>query len=339
MKKPAKLMILLACGFLLAIFFLPIWHIKLNAPQYPGGLDMYIWINKITGTDEFTLQNINILNHYIGMQPIYPDSFKELKIMPFVVAFLVLFGLIIAYLNQKRLLVAWLVLLVVGGAIGLVDFYLWQQAFGNDLDPNAPIKVEGMTYSPPFLGTKILLNIEASSYPSWGGLFFTVALLLVGGAILYDKLKRTSYNLASVGVASIVVGSSFLSSCKPEPHAIDYGFDSCTHCKMTISDQRYGTELVTKKGKVYKFDAIECMVKYLQGSTQEYAFQLVTDFERPDEFIDAQQAWYLQSPHLPSPMGMNLSAFEDEDVVENLLQVHEGRKMDWTEVLQMELWK
>src|SRR5690606_32360669 len=120
----------------------PIWHIQLEAPQYPGGLDMYIWINKITGTDEFTLQNINILNHYIGMQAIFPDSFKELEIMPFVVILFVVSGIIAVLTNNKKVAMVWLGILILGGTIGRVDFYLRQQAVGNELDPAAPIKVE-----------------------------------------------------------------------------------------------------------------------------------------------------------------------------------------------------
>lgn len=340
MKTPAKLMILIACGFLLAVFFMPIWHIQLYAPQYPGGLDMYIWINKITGTDEFTLQNINILNHYIGMQAIYPDSFKELQIMPYVLAFFIITGIITAFLNEKKLIVAWLALLIVGGTVGLVDFYMWQQTFGNDLDPNAPIKIEGMTYSPPFLGSKTLLNIQANSYPSWGGIFFGLALLLTIGALFYDKLKSARKNRRVIYVCCLAFCSLFFfSACNPNPKVIEYGFDSCTHCKMTISDKRYGAELVTQKGKVYKFDAIECMVKYVQESSDDYAFQLVTDFNQPGEFINALDAWYLQSSVLPSPMGMDLSAFQKESDVDGFLQENKGKKMDWEELKQLAMWE
>lgn len=331
-------MILIACCFLIAVFFVPIWHIKLNAPQYPGGLDMYIWVDKITGTDEFTLQNINILNHYIGMRAIRPDSFKELQIMPYVVIFFIITGIITVFLNKKKLLMAWLGLLIIGGTVGLVDFYLWQQAFGNELDPYAPIKIEGMTYSPPFLGNKTLLNIKASSYPYWGGVFFGMALLLAVTALLYDIVKKNKNIVKRVYAGGIAACSLFLlSSCQPEPQSIDFGFDSCTHCKMTISDMRYGSELVTTKGKVYKFDAIECMAEYQKGSLEDYAFQLVTDFSQPDKFIDAPKAWYLQSGALPSPMGMNLSAFEKESDAKEFAREKGGKVLNWNEIKQLKI--
>lgn len=337
MKNPARLLILIACGFLLAVFFVPLWRIHLDAPQYPGGLDMYIWINKITGTDEFTLQNINILNHYIGMQAIHPDSFKELEIMPYVVVFFIFTGLVTAFLNKKKLIVAWLAILIIGGTIGLVDFYLWQQAFGNELDPNAPIKVEGMSYSPPFLGVKTLLNITASSFPHWGGAFFGLALVLAIGGLLSrtrKKLADASVAKYSTAVAACLV---LFSSCQPKPEAIEFGFDACTHCKMTIADNRYGSELVTEKGKVYKFDAIECLSAFQVASSEQFAFQLVTNFLQPGEFIEAQKAWYLQSSSLPSPMGMNLTAFAEENDARAVATEKGGKVMDWEEVRRLRI--
>jgi copper chaperone NosL len=191
MKKISSILLLLSLAFLAVVFFFPLWYITLEAPQYPGGLDMYIWINQITGTDEFTLQNVNILNHYIGMQAIHPDSFVELKVMPYVVAFLIASGLLVLLMRNKKVMAAWTALLLIAGTVGLIDFYTWQQAFGNNLDPQAPIKIEGMTYSPPFLGVKTILNITASSFPHMGGLAFGTALVfaLLATYLSFQKMK------------------------------------------------------------------------------------------------------------------------------------------------------
>ncbi len=335
-------MILVACAFLVAVFFIPIWHIELIAPQYPAGLDMYIWINKITGTDEFTLQNINILNHYIGMQAIFPDSFKELEIMPLVVVFFIVTGIIAVLTNNKKVAMAWLGILIIGGTIGLGDFYLWQQEFGNNLDPAAPIKVEGMSYSPPFLGEKTLLNIKATSYPHLGGIFFGIALLLAVVALCYDKIGNISLpKVRTTGYKTVAAASLFIlfSACKPEAQPIEYGFDSCTHCKMTIADNRFGSELVTEKGKVFKFDAIECLVEYHNSVDDKFAINLVSDFASPGNFIDAQQAFYLQSEAIPSPMGMNLSAFAKESEAEEVMQNSGGELMSWLEVMELTISK
>lgn len=332
MKKPSILLSLVACGFLLAIFFVPIWHIKLDAPQYPGGLDMYIWVDKITGTDEFTLQNINILNHYVGMRAIQPDSFKELDIMPYFVAAFIALGLVVALVNKKKLTVAWVSVMIICGAIGLVDFYLWQQDFGHNLDPQAPIKMEGMSYSPPFIGVKKLLNITATSYPDWGAIFFGIALGLALLAIFFAR-KLSNTTVPRKAYMAVALGMLlFFTACEPKPANIEYGFDACHHCKMTIADNRFGSQLVTDKGKAYKFDAIECMAQYMEGVNESYAYVLVTDLPTPEKFIDAETAVFVQSKALPSPMGMNLSAYENESEANEVLQNVEGSLLTWEEV-------
>jgi copper chaperone NosL len=183
MNKISSLLVIVSCIFVAATFFVPLWYITLEAPQYPGGLTMYIWLSQITGTDEFTLQNVNILNHYIGMAAIHQDAFVELRIMPYVVMVLIASGIVVAIIRNKKLLAGWVLLLIVAGTVGLADFYRWQQAYGNDLDPNAPIKIEGMTYSPPFIGVKTILNITASSFPHLGGAAFGVGLLAALAAV------------------------------------------------------------------------------------------------------------------------------------------------------------
>lgn len=163
---------------LLLLFVTPLWRITLLAPQYPGGITMYIWINKITGDSEFTLQNINILNHYVGMQFIEPDSIPELKYFPYIIGAMSLFGVITAFLKSKKLVLTWIIAMVVLGILGIYDFYLWEYDYGHNLSANAPIKVPGMAYQPPVIGSKMLLNFEAISYPYWGGLFLGLSILL-----------------------------------------------------------------------------------------------------------------------------------------------------------------
>ncbi|MBC3539019.1 hypothetical protein ACFSC6_10780 [Rufibacter sediminis] len=159
------------------LFLFPMWKIYLKAPQYPEGLELHIWVNKLAGSSESVLQNFNILNHYIGMAPIHAESFAELKIMPYIVVFLVVLGLVAAFLGKRKLVLGWVILLMAGGAVGLVDFYLWLHEFGTNLNPQAPIKVPNMTYIPPMLGRKQLLNFEALSLPAWGSLGVLLGVL------------------------------------------------------------------------------------------------------------------------------------------------------------------
>jgi copper chaperone NosL len=190
MKALPRLLMVLAAIMLIFLFLFPIWKITLVAPQYPGGISMYIWINKITGDTPGTLQNINILNHYVGMKFIVPDSIPELKYFPFVIIGMGVLAIFFAILKKRYLFLAWGILFVAMGILGVYDFYLWEYDYGHNLSPTAPIKVPGMAYQPPVFGTKMLLNFKASSYPYWGSLFFGLSVIL--GFLAYFTSKRKS---------------------------------------------------------------------------------------------------------------------------------------------------
>ncbi len=191
MNKISRGLLALSSLLLILVYFFPLWRIGLIAPQYPEGLRMFIWVNKITGGTEFDLYNINLLNHYIGMKTITPEAIPELKIMPYIIGFLILFGFLSALLGRRVLLYAWITIFVLLGIAGFVDFYKWEYDYGHNLDPNAPIKIPGLAYQPPLIGTKQLLNMTASSFPDVGG-YIAIASLLIGFlAVLVDiKLLR-----------------------------------------------------------------------------------------------------------------------------------------------------
>jgi copper chaperone NosL len=171
---------------LVLVFLFPIWNIDLDAPQYPEGIGLRIWVNQITGEKEFDLKNLNGLNHYIGMKPIEPDTIKELKYMPFILAFFIGSGLLVSFLNRK-FVSAWIAALLIIMSIGLYDFYLWGYDYGHNLNPTAPIKVPGMSYQPPVIGTKKLLNITATSLPGIGSFIIFVSGSMAAASFILDK--------------------------------------------------------------------------------------------------------------------------------------------------------
>lgn len=123
--------------------------------------------------------------------------------------------------------------------------------------------------------------------------------------------------------------------CKPKSEEINYHYDECAYCKMKISDSHFGAELVTSKSKVYKFDSAECLFNFYHTSDQrDFAIQLVTDYMKPGHLIDATKAYYLVSENLPSPMGGNLSAFENSSEVHKTVESKSGRVYDYNEILK-----
>jgi copper chaperone NosL len=174
------------------MFAFPLWKITLEAPQYPKGLGMYIWINKITGSEENTLKNINIMNHYIGMKPIEPESIPELQFMQYIILALSGLALLFVFLNKWQLNLVWTILLTAAAILALYDFYLWEYDYGHNLDSSAAIKIEGMAYQPPLIGSKQILNFTAISLPRMGALFLALSMVFGGLSAYFGIRKRRS---------------------------------------------------------------------------------------------------------------------------------------------------
>lgn len=179
MTRASRATIALASLLLAALYLAPLWRIQLYAPQYPEGLGLLIWIDRITGVQPNDLNSINNLNHYIGMRAIEADDFPELRWMPWLVGALIAAGLGVALIGRRGPLYVWLQLMLLAAVAGLVDFYRWGYAYGHELDEHAAIQVPGMSYQPPVIGSKQLLNFEASSWPALGGWIACLALAIV----------------------------------------------------------------------------------------------------------------------------------------------------------------
>lgn len=120
-------------------------------------------------------------------------------------------------------------------------------------------------------------------------------------------------------------------SCSKAPQKIAYGVEVCNFCQMTIVSKTHAAQLVTKKGKQIKFDAIECMLHHFRDSGNEAnsAILLVANYNQPGEMINALEATYLISPNIQSPMGANLSAFNSEEEAVAMHNVHDGDIYNW----------
>ncbi len=190
MTPLSRKMFLVASLILILTYFLPLWKISLDAPQYPEGIGMYIWLDTMTGVNPNDLSNINGLNHYIGMKKIEPDSIPELKVMPYIVAGLIVFGLLVFVINKKWFGWIWVILFIALMLFGLYDYYQWGYDFGHNLDPMAAIKVPGMSYQPPLIGTKQILNFTSTSLPSFGGILMGISILLGLYALLNKREQK-----------------------------------------------------------------------------------------------------------------------------------------------------
>lgn len=187
-----KLLMIIGALLILSLFLFPLWNITLEAPQYPEPIGMDIWINKITDHSPNDIKNIDILNHYVGMKEI-PREMKEFEIFPIVILIMSVIGVIIGLAGKHYLFLVWTIMMIIIGILGMYDFYLWEYDYGHNLDVKAPIKFlddkgNPMSYQPPLIGSKMVLNFKAISMPMLGG--YLMFLGIICSFIAFIKGKK-----------------------------------------------------------------------------------------------------------------------------------------------------
>lgn len=128
-----------------------------------------------------------------------------------------------------------------------------------------------------------------------------------------------------------------LASCSVEQKPIEYGSDKCEYCDMTIVDKKFGAEIVNNKGKAFKFDAAECLIRYIiqdEIKQEDIAMLLVTAVNKPDQLFDAEKGFYLISEDLPSPMGAFLTSYQDESSAKEFHSKYGGELYNWETLLK-----
>lgn len=174
---------------LLSLFVMPMWNITLKAPQYPDSIGMNIWINKIEDMNPNDIQNINLMNHYVGMEEI-PTHMKEFEVFPIVIGIMAFLGVVIGFIGNKKLYIAWFIAMVILGMIGMYDFYIWEYEYGHNLNPKAAIKIPGQGYQPPLIGVKQILNFTAISKPMMGAYLLFTGMFLSVYAYYFERKKE-----------------------------------------------------------------------------------------------------------------------------------------------------
>ena len=328
--KRSQLYMLVGAILLGGLFVWPMWNITLEAPQYPDPIGMNIHIDKFEDANPNDIKNINIMNHYVGMKDI-PESIPEFGIFPKVAWGMIALGVIIALIGKRQLYIGWFAIMLVLGTIAMYDFYLWEYEYGHDLKENAAIKFtdedgQPMAYQPPLIGSKMILNFRAISMPRLGAYLMFLGMAL--SVLAFVKAKKEKVSIQAIA-ALLAVG--LLTGCSSGPQPINYGQDACVYCKMTIVDKQHAAQLVTKTGKAFKYDAIECMMNDLkEWEHPEVIHYLVSDYTSPGELADATNAYYLISESIPSPMGEFLTAFENENDRKEILKDVSGETYNWT---------
>lgn len=172
LSRPSRILMVAVAAALIPALFLPVWNITLHAPQYPGGLTVEIYSHTVAGD----LQEVNGLNHYIGMAEISPDEFPEFMFIPFFILRFLGFAALAALVGRMPVAAIGYLDFVIFGAVMLFDFQSWLREYGQNLSPDAPIEIEPFT--PNFLGSTEVGQFEVTSMPSAASV-----LMIAAGAV------------------------------------------------------------------------------------------------------------------------------------------------------------
>jgi len=320
---------------LFTILFFPIWQIQLSAPQYPEGLILLIFPNKLGGNVDI----INGLNHYIGMKPIHVADFYEFTLLPYIISFFSLLFMVTGLLGKRKLMNIAFVLFVCFGVVAMADFWKWEYNYGHTLNPEAAIIVPGMSYQPPLIGFKQLLNFGAYSIPDTGGWIFVGAGVILLFVVCMERyqVKKNKKSPPFYPALVIIIFSLIFTSCNSGPVPILFGKDNCQFCKMTISDIRFGAEIITQKGKIIKFDDPQCAISYLKANSKTNTAGskiYFTDFSNTHSLIPSDNAIFLKSEILKAPMGGRFIAFSSMDSLKKLMQEYQGSVTYWNDIVK-----
>jgi copper chaperone NosL len=134
----------------------------------------------------------------------------------------------------------------------------------------------------------------------------------------------------------LLLTALLLGGCGDGPRAIQFGAEECAHCRMLVSENRFASQLVTDRGRSYVFDSIECMAEFLDEAAELPEDRVrslwVTDFAEPGSWVAAEDARFLRSESLRSPMGLNLSAHADMEAAREHQEDFGGEILSWAQV-------
>jgi hypothetical protein len=192
-----RVLVLVAAILLPLSFMTPLWHMDFWAQQYPEGLELFIYSHALIGGDDGNdLQEINVLNHYIGMKELKAEEFTELKWIPLVLGAITVLTFRCVVVGTLGSVLDLLVISSYFGLFSLWSFWYKLSAYGHDLDPRAAVQVDPFT--PPVFGHKMVGQFEVWSYPSPGAwLVVGFGVFLIAGFIVswrqtFPKKARSS---------------------------------------------------------------------------------------------------------------------------------------------------
>ena len=187
-----KTLYLLLCVALLmaAVYFVPVWQMNIGGKQFVEPLQLKVWVNRLTGRTDLDIDTINDFNQYVGVKEIHPSTMPELRLMPFILGFMILGAFMAILFRKVYMLLFGLINIAFVGLAGFFDYYIWLKDFGTDLDPMAPLFDGRVDYTPPLVGCKSIVEISLCSWPHIGTWVLVLCGVLIAGALVLEYKKK-----------------------------------------------------------------------------------------------------------------------------------------------------
>lgn len=183
-RKPSRLLIVSALLILVSLL-LPYWVLRLKAPQYPDGLTVTSYVNRLEGD----VGELEGLNHYVGL-----GSFEDAAVLERSIAVVAIIGLAALLLAALFIHSRWVLVLTLPALffpiIFLVDLQYWLYDFGHNLDPLAPLAAAVGEFTPPIFGPAEIAQFDTLALPGIGLLLAFAASGLIGYSLV---LHRRAY--------------------------------------------------------------------------------------------------------------------------------------------------
>ena len=153
--------------------------------------------------------------------------------------------------------------------------------------------------------------------------------------MVFIRIERVLKSHAPWRVLCLIIGMIVLSNCGQHAHepVSLLPNDMCDYCRMAISEKRYAAELINTEGQAFKFDDIGCMTNFVRKNTLKASAYFVMDFDER-QWLKAEDAYYVRSPELPTPMNGNVVAFKDQSRAQQTADGYHGRMVRFDEIFQ-----
>ena len=151
--------------------------------------------------------------------------------------------------------------------------------------------------------------------------------------------KRNEIIMKNIVTIVITISFLFIACSSAGPVPIELGKEPCSYCKMTISDPQFGGEIITVKGKVYKFDDLHCLTGFLKEGAvakNDIKDMYAVNFSGNHNLIKADENLLLyKSDLLHSPMNGNIAAFDNRDsLAVTINNFKGGMPLNWDELIK-----